>query len=106
MLTDLPEITQINVNGERVNGSRVVIAENQEVIVSCAFINGNPPVSIFMVNDTEQTLHVTNSKNGLLTQSLGVYYCQDGLRTIRCEAPGSKVNKSVAILVKCKFVFI
>ncbi|XP_025101768.1 uncharacterized protein LOC112568609 [Pomacea canaliculata] len=94
-----PMITGLHVNGQKVNGTHLV-GENQEVIFSCFFINGNPPVTIRMVDDGGHTLSSTGNREGPLTLSRDIR-CNEVWPTIRCEAPGSELNKSVAIVVKC-----
>lgn len=101
--TDPAKITGLRVNGEAVNGTHLA-DENQEVNISCFFTNGNPLVSIRILDNTGHTLSSTKHGDGPLALSLGVYQCQDVWPVIRCEASGSESNRSVAILVRCEFV--
>lgn len=100
---DSPKITALHVNGQDVNGTHVG-EQHQEVNVSCYFTNGSPLVSIRILDDTGHTLSSTTHGQGPLTLSLGVYHCQDNWPVIRCEALGSEINRSVAIVVRCEFI--
>ncbi|XP_025102757.1 uncharacterized protein LOC112569239 [Pomacea canaliculata] len=95
------KITDLYLNGQEANGTHIV-DENEDVNISCFFINGNPPVSIRMVDGTGHTLSSVRHGQGPLTLSLGVVHCHNVWPTIRCEAPGSELNKSVVILVICR----
>ncbi|XP_025099935.1 uncharacterized protein LOC112567459 [Pomacea canaliculata] len=99
-VTYLAKVTGLKVNGREVNET-VVIDENQEVSVSCSFINGKPPVSVRMLDQTGNAHSSTRHGRSPLTLSLGEFRCQDVWPTIRCEAPGSELNRSVAVLGRC-----
>lgn len=101
-LSDQAKITDLFLNEKEANGTHLV-DENEDVNISCFFINGNPPVSIRMVDGTGHTLSSMRHGQGPLTLSLGVVHCHNVWPTIRCEAPGSELNISVVILVKCEF---
>ncbi|XP_025099926.1 uncharacterized protein LOC112567452 [Pomacea canaliculata] len=92
-------ITALRLNGRDVNGTEYV-AENQESSISCSFINGNPAVSIRLVDGKGSTLSSTRQKEGPLVLSRD-FNCNDVRLTIGCEAPGSELNRYVTILVKC-----
>ncbi|XP_025101767.1 uncharacterized protein LOC112568608 [Pomacea canaliculata] len=94
-----PEIIQLTVNGQEVNG-KFITKENQKFTITCSYTNGNPPVYIRMFNNTGHVFRSTNNREGTLVTFLSVY-CRDMWPTVSCEAPGSKLNKSVTILVKC-----
>ncbi|XP_025101377.1 uncharacterized protein LOC112568334 [Pomacea canaliculata] len=94
------KITSLLVNGEESNRTHLV-DQNTVVNISCFFTSGNPPVSIRMVNDSGHVVTVKHEQ-GPLMMSLGVVHCHDVWPTIRCEAWGSELNRSVTILVKCR----
>ncbi|XP_025100585.1 uncharacterized protein LOC112567916 [Pomacea canaliculata] len=99
-VTYSPKITALHVNGQDVNGTHVG-EQHQEVNISCYFTNGSPLVSIRILDDTGHTLSSTTHGQGPLMLSLGIYHCQDNWPVIRCEALGSEINRSVAIVVRC-----
>ncbi|XP_025102104.1 uncharacterized protein LOC112568822 [Pomacea canaliculata] len=93
-------VTGLSVNDQDVNSTHIV-DENQEVTVSCSFVNGNPPVNIRMVDERGNILSSTKYKEGPLVLSLGVFHCHNVWPVIGCEAQGSELNKSVTILIRC-----
>ncbi|XP_025100814.1 uncharacterized protein LOC112568032 isoform X2 [Pomacea canaliculata] len=97
------KITGMYVNGEEINDTHL-LDENREVNVSCLFTRGSPPLNVCLVSDTGQEQSICREE-GPLTLSLGVYKCDDMWPTVRCEAPGSELNRSVAILFKCLRIF-
>lgn len=103
--TDPAKITGLRVNGHETNGTYLT-NENQEVKISCSFTNGNPPVGVRIVDGSSNILSSTKHEEDLLVLSLGAYRCHEVWPTIRCEAPGSELNRSVSIFVKCKFEFL
>ncbi|XP_025100588.1 uncharacterized protein LOC112567917 isoform X2 [Pomacea canaliculata] len=96
------KVTGLQVNGQEVTETHVV-DENQEVIVSCFFINGNPPVTIRLVDSTGQAQSSTTHGVEPLVIFLGVFRCQEVWPIIKCEATGSELNRSVAIIGRCKY---
>ncbi|XP_025099931.1 uncharacterized protein LOC112567456 [Pomacea canaliculata] len=96
-------VTGLQVNGQEVNQTRV-IDEKQEVIVSCFFTNGNPLVSVRLMDDTGRAQSSTTHGQGPLTLSLGQFRCQDVWPTIKCEAPESERNRSVVIFGPPQFL--
>lgn len=101
--TDPAKITGLQVNGQEVNQTRV-IDETEEVSVSCFFTNGNPLVSVRLMDDTGRAQSSTTHGQGPLILSLGQFRCQDVWPTIKCEAPQSEHNQSVVIFGKCKYI--
>ncbi|XP_025099934.1 uncharacterized protein LOC112567458 [Pomacea canaliculata] len=93
------------VNGLQVNGQEAnetyTIGENTKVNVSCSVVNGTPPDTVRLLDKRGQQYNSTILPEGLVTMSLGPFHCQHEWPTIRCEAPGSKLNRSVTILIKC-----
>lgn len=98
---DPANVTGLQVNGQEVNQTRI-IDEKQEVSVSCFFTNGNPLVSVRLMDDTGRAQSSKTHGQGPLTLSLGQFRCQDVWPTIKCEAPESEHNRSVVIFGKCK----
>ncbi|XP_025100804.1 uncharacterized protein LOC112568027 [Pomacea canaliculata] len=94
-----PEVTQLTVNGQDVDG-KVIAKEKQQLTISCSYTNGKPLVYIRMLNNTGHVFRSTNNREGTLMTFLSVY-CHDMWPIVGCEAPGSKLNRSVTILVKC-----
>lgn len=88
-------------NGEEINDTHL-LDEKREVNVSCLFTRGSPPVNVCLVSDSGQEQSICREE-GPIALSLGVYKCDDMWPTVRCEAPGSELNRSVAILFKCEF---
>lgn len=103
--TDPAKITGLRVKGHETNGTYLT-NENQEVKISCSFTNGNPPVGVRIVDGSSNILSSTKHEEDPLVLSLGPYRCHEVWPIIRCEAPGSELNRSVSIFVKCKFEFL
>ncbi|XP_025101478.1 uncharacterized protein LOC112568396 [Pomacea canaliculata] len=95
-----PKVTGLQVNGRETNET-FVVDENQMLRVSCTFENGNPPVSFLIRDKTRQRHNSTKQEGGPLVISLEGSHCHDIWPVITCEAPGSELNRSVAILVRC-----
>lgn len=100
--TDPPKVTGLQVNGRETNAT-LVVDENQMLRVSCTFENGNPPVSFLIREKTSHRHNSTKQEEGPLVISLEGSHCHDIWPVITCEAPGSELNRSVAILVKCEY---
>lgn len=103
MVVDSPRIGLLTVNEEEASGVHIV-GEEQKVNISCNFTNGNPPVNISMLDDSGNILGSSSHKEGRLVLSLE-FHCHDPWPTIKCEAPGSELNRSLTILGRCKFLF-
>lgn len=89
------------VNGHHVNGTHIIY-HDQIVNITCSYINGNPPVIIRMADASGHTMSSTQEE-GPLTMFWGKVQCNEVWPTIRCEAPGSELNRSVVILVRCEW---
>ncbi|PVD27292.1 hypothetical protein C0Q70_12447 [Pomacea canaliculata] len=94
-----PQITQLMVNDDQANRTHTV-DEKQEVNISCFFSNGNPPSNISMLDDNGNTLSSSSDREGYLVLSRE-FRCHDVWPTIHCQAPGSELNRSMSILVRC-----
>lgn len=102
LLTDPAKVTGLEVNGREVNETHLV-DDNQKVIISCFFKNGNPPVSVRLLDNIGNAQSSTKHEEGPLTLILGIFDCSSVWPTIRCEAPGSELNRSVTILGRCEY---
>ncbi|XP_025100801.1 uncharacterized protein LOC112568023 [Pomacea canaliculata] len=94
-----PQITQLIVNEKEADHANIV-DEGQTVNISCCFTNGNPPVNISMLDDSDNILGSSSHREGCLVISLE-FHCHDPWPTIKCEAPGSELNRSLTILGRC-----
>lgn len=94
---DSSKVTNLTVDGQEVSNVHL-INEQQEVNVSCFFVNGNPPVTFRLLDKTSKELA---TDKGSLHLSLSVK-CEDDWPIVRCEGEGSELNRSVAFLVRCK----
>lgn len=94
---DSSKVINLTVDGQEVSNVHL-INEQQEVNVSCFFVNGNPPVTFRLLDKTSKELA---TDKGSLHLSLSVK-CEDDWPIVRCEGEGSELNRSVAFLVRCK----
>ncbi|XP_025100584.1 uncharacterized protein LOC112567915 [Pomacea canaliculata] len=94
------KVTGLEVDGQEVNETYLV-EDNQKVNISCSFTNGNPPVSVRLMDDIGSALNSSKHKEGPLTLIIGMFRCSEVWPTVRCEAAGSKLNRSVTILGRC-----
>lgn len=102
MLTDPAKVTGLQVNGKKANETHV-IDEKIKVSISCSFTNGNPLVPVHLWDDTGRAQSSTSHGEGPLTLSLGVFHCHEVWPTVRCQAPGSELNRSVTLLGRCEY---
>ncbi|XP_025100900.1 uncharacterized protein LOC112568077 [Pomacea canaliculata] len=98
-----PVVISLTVNGSEVSGN-YLIDEFQEVSISCTFDPGNPPGKFFLFDKTGNEIKATRGED-YLNLSLTLQ-CEDDWPTVRCEGSGSKTNKSVSFLVRCRPQFI
>lgn len=97
--TDSASVTSLTVNGLEVNGSHLV--DEGEVNLSCTFDKGNPLSSFLLMDQNGKEITVMR-KEKHLNCSL-IVRCKGEWPTVRCEGSGSERNKSVSLLVKCKY---
>lgn len=97
---DPPIVTSLTVDGQEVDGG-YVINDRQVVNIFCSFDKGNPPAIFRLLDKSGKQLKLAYREENL-NHSLKVQ-CEDDWPVVRCEAAGSKHNRSVLFLVRCKF---
>lgn len=98
MFPDPPKVTSLLVGGKEVSNTHL-IEEGLQTNISCLFDKGNPPV-IFRFRDSNGKEFAKSEDHLSHTISVG---CQDDWPTLHCEGSRSEENKSVSVLVRCKY---
>ncbi|XP_025099901.1 uncharacterized protein LOC112567431 [Pomacea canaliculata] len=95
-----PKVTSLTVDGHEVNGTHFT-NEGQEVLISCSFDAGNPPVNFRLVDKNKELA----AGAGRLNYPLSIQ-CEDNWPRVNCEGRGSAENRTVSFLLKCPPQFL
>lgn len=98
LFTDPPTVKSLVVNENEANSSHIINEGRIQVI--CSFDKGNPPSNFLLLDGHRKEMKAYKVEE-YLNYSFNVR-CKDDWPTIRCEGSGSKNNRSVKFLVKCK----
>lgn len=90
-------------NGKQ--GIKMYFNEREKIHVFCSFSNGQPPVTIRLLEVGGQVSNSSNATKGRIELFFQAYLCKDVWHSVRCEGPSSELNRSVNILVKCEYSF-
>ncbi|XP_025102983.1 uncharacterized protein LOC112569432 [Pomacea canaliculata] len=98
-----PRITSLTVDDHEVNGD-YLIQKDQEVIVTCLFDKGNPPVPVRLLNKHEK--HLSSSKDSGQVSISVVVRCEDEWPMVLCKSDDSEYKRFVSFLVRCPPQFL
>lgn len=103
LISDVPKVTSLTVNGHEVS-SNYLTNKGQNVTVVCTFDKANPSVSFGMLDKFGHEL-IRKTEGQTVSHSL-ITRCEDDWPVITCGGLGSDHNRSVSLLVRCKYKLI
>ncbi|PVD27360.1 hypothetical protein C0Q70_12516 [Pomacea canaliculata] len=101
-----PGIESLQVDTKNVTEKDHLVDKGQKVTITCSFDPGNPPDIFHLLRNGDQILSSSQTGQRRLDYSLVVDDCSEVWPMIRCQAEGSNLSRSVAILVRCSPRFL
>lgn len=104
MSPDPARVTHLTVDGHEISAN-ILIEKGQKVNITCSFDKGSPPVSFRLLDESGKELKPIRQE-GHLHYRLIANGCEEywkRTQSVQCEGSGSKQNRSVLFLVRCKY---